>query len=197
MRIPRDLPRLRLTLMTLYAIGGALVALLCAVRFSAEGRRFDLFLCAGFSCTAASWIAYGAAPMIAHGEVASSAGWARLGGNLLGWSLIAYAPFARGVVEDRRAALRHVLGLSVLALITFWILARNASNVLPPLGATGRRRPEMLSGLLALQALATFVTVVDFARRYYRLGEDLDRWLAFGGTLMLFASLAAAPAPSS
>ena len=45
------LPELRLILMTLYAVGGGLVALLTASRFSAEGRRFDLFLCGGFFTT--------------------------------------------------------------------------------------------------------------------------------------------------
>ncbi len=48
LRTSWELPSLHLILMTLYAVGGALVALLSAGRFSAEGRRFDLMLCGGF-----------------------------------------------------------------------------------------------------------------------------------------------------
>jgi signal transduction histidine kinase len=189
LRTSHDLPRLRLTLMTLYAVGGALVSLLCAVRFSAEGRRFDLFLSAGFFTTSVSWAVFGVGPLIATSNPHASLSWARVVGNLLGWGLVAYAPFARGVVEDRKAALRHVLGLAALALTTYWILARNAANVLPALGPSSNGRPALLSFLLAAQAFTNGLTVIGFARRYHARGEDLDRWLAFGGTLMLFASL--------
>src|SRR5207237_8951421 len=53
-----DLPELRLMLMTLYAVGGGLVALLSASRFSAEGRRFDLLLCGGFLTGSVAWFAF-------------------------------------------------------------------------------------------------------------------------------------------
>src|SRR5579884_917770 len=60
-----DLPELRLMLMTLYAVGGGLVALLSASRFDAEGRRFDLFLYAGFLTTTVSWLAFSIVPDVA------------------------------------------------------------------------------------------------------------------------------------
>src|SRR5437867_4335804 len=59
-----DLPSLRLMLMTLYSVAGGLVALLCASRFSAEGRRFDLLLFGGFLTSSLSWVAFGIAPAV-------------------------------------------------------------------------------------------------------------------------------------
>jgi signal transduction histidine kinase len=43
--------------------------------------------------------------------------------------------------------------------------------------------------LLAMLALANLVALAGFARRLHRHGDDLDRWLALGATLTLFASL--------
>src|SRR5712691_175793 len=60
-----DLPELRLMLMTLYAVGGGLVALLSASRFSTEGRRFDLLLCGGFLTGSIAWVAFSIAPDVA------------------------------------------------------------------------------------------------------------------------------------
>src|SRR5260370_41053368 len=60
-----DLPQLRLMLMTLYAVGGGLVALLSASRFSAEGRRFDLLLCGGVFPRSGSLVAFSIAPDLA------------------------------------------------------------------------------------------------------------------------------------
>src|SRR5579859_6022445 len=66
-----DLPQLRLMLITLYAVGGGLVALLSASRFDAEGRRFDLLLYAGFLTTTISWAAFSIVPAVAgvHGDL--------------------------------------------------------------------------------------------------------------------------------
>ena len=44
-------------------------------------------------------------------------------------------------------------------------------------------------GSLAAQALLNLLAVVGFGKRFYERREDLDRWLALGSTLMLFASL--------
>jgi signal transduction histidine kinase len=44
-------------------------------------------------------------------------------------------------------------------------------------------------GALAAQALVHLLAVLGFTERYRVRGEDLDRWLALGSTLMLFASL--------
>src|SRR5207248_7971563 len=46
-----------------------------------------------------------------------------------------------------------------------------------------------LTAALAALALLNLVAVVGFALRFRDRREDLDRWLALGATLMLFASL--------
>ena len=47
----------------------------------------------------------------------------------------------------------------------------------------------MLTGLLAAQALLNLCAVAGFTWRFRDHGDDLDRWLALGSTLMLFSSL--------
>jgi signal transduction histidine kinase len=47
----------------------------------------------------------------------------------------------------------------------------------------------LLTAALAVRALISLVAVVGFGLRYRARGNDLDRWLALGATLMLFASL--------
>jgi signal transduction histidine kinase len=49
--------------------------------------------------------------------------------------------------------------------------------------------PHLLTGALALLAVVNLVGVVGFARRFRARTEDLDRWLALGLTLTLFASI--------
>ena len=103
LRAPHELPQLRLVLTTLYAVGGGLIALLTAIRFSIEGRRFDLLLCCGFSVLSLSWVAFAIAPTIGSDAGSSSGDWAAsLGGVLVGWAVLACAPFVRGVVERPR-----------------------------------------------------------------------------------------------
>jgi signal transduction histidine kinase len=46
-----------------------------------------------------------------------------------------------------------------------------------------------LTGGLAALALLNLLALVGFGKRFYEHREDLDRWLALGSTLMLFASL--------
>src|SRR5207249_4979150 len=87
------LPELRLILMTLYAVGGGLVALLTASRFAAEGRRFDLCLCGGFFTTSVAWAAFGVGPAVTGLPEHRAETWAGLAGILLGWALVAVAPF--------------------------------------------------------------------------------------------------------
>ncbi len=43
-----------------------LIALLTAIRFGIEGRRFDLMLCGGFSVLSLSWVAFAIGPAIAR-----------------------------------------------------------------------------------------------------------------------------------
>jgi signal transduction histidine kinase len=47
----------------------------------------------------------------------------------------------------------------------------------------------VLAGLLSAQALLNLLAVIGFGLRFREKGEDLDRWLGLGSTLMLFASL--------
>src|SRR5439155_3183525 len=103
------LPELRLMLMTLYAVGGGLVALLSASRFAAEGRRFDLVLCGGFFTTSVAWAAFGVGPAVTGLPEHRTETWAGMAGILLGWALVAVAPFVRGRVENRRTALVDLL----------------------------------------------------------------------------------------
>src|SRR5204863_10129398 len=57
-----ELPQVRLVLDTMVALAAVLVAVLAGVRFSVDGRRLDLPLCAGFSLPAGSTFRFGIAP---------------------------------------------------------------------------------------------------------------------------------------
>src|SRR5579863_9755360 len=184
-----DLPQLRLMLMTLYAVGGGLVALLSASRFNAEGRRFDLLLCGGFFTGSLAWVAFSIAPELAGVGDHRPATWAGLAGVLLGWTLVAIAPFVRGRVEERRKALAELLGGATLALALFWVGASAAGGRLPNIHATQGREPALLTAMLASLALVNLAALIGFGNRFRNHGEDLDRWLALGSTLMLFAAL--------
>ena len=184
-----DLPQLRLMLMTLYAVGGGLVALLSASRFSAEGRRFDLLLCGGFLTGSLAWVAFSIAPDLAGLSDHRAATWAGLAGVLLGWTLVALAPFARRRVEERRKALFELLGGVALTLALLWVVAHAAGAALPDIHTAQGREPALLTATLAALALVNLIALVGFGNRFRVHGEDLDRWLALGSTLMLFAAL--------
>jgi signal transduction histidine kinase len=183
-----ELPQLKLVLATLFALAGALIALLTATRFAVEGRRFDLLLCCGSFVTAASWFAFSVLPAIARTEAHRTELWAGVAGPIIGWGLIAAAPFMRGRVHRRRAVLVDGLALGVGALVLAWLASRALGVALPPLDA-GARAPASLMGALAAQGLVHLLAVIGFTDRYRTRGEDLDRWLGLGSTLMLFASL--------
>jgi signal transduction histidine kinase len=184
-----DLPQLRLMLMTLYAVGGGLVALLSASRFSAEGRRFDLLLCGGFLTGSVAWVAFSIAPDLAGLNDHRAATWAGLAGVLLGWTLVALAPFARRRVEERRRALFELFAGIALALALLWVVAHAAGAALPDIHAAQGREPALLTAMLASLALVNLTALIGFGNRFRTHNEDLDRWLALGSTLMLFAAL--------
>lgn len=69
-----------------------------------------------------------------------------------------------------------------------WLALRSAGGALPPIDPHSET-PGLLTGSLAAQALLNLLAVVGFGKRFYEGREDLDRWLALGSTLMLFASL--------
>src|ERR671933_841485 len=74
-----------------------------------------------------------------------------------------------------------------------WTASHALGNTLPELSphpaAENDGVPFMLTGFLAAQALIALCAIVGFGRRFRDRGDDLDRWLALGSTLMLFASL--------
>ncbi|HEX7082506.1 MAG TPA: histidine kinase [Gaiellaceae bacterium] len=185
-----ELPQLKLVLATLFALAGLLIGLLTATRFAIDGRRFDLVLCAGSLVTAGSWLAFSVAPAIAETQGHRTESWAAVVGRIAGWMLIAAAPFAR--VRVRRASPEAALAIAgsacVVVLALAWGASRALGSTLPDLD-TGGAAPPPVMGALAAQGLVHLLAVIGFSDRYRTRGEDLDRWLALGSTLMLFASL--------
>jgi len=128
--------------------------------------------------------------VISHTAGSHTELWAAIIGRMIGWGLIAAAPFARGRAKHRRASLGNGLVISVATLITVWGLSRSLGVALPNLDPTfDRTVPASLNGALAAQAMLFLLAVVGFSNRFRLKGEDLDYWLALGSTLMLFASL--------
>ncbi|HET7043972.1 MAG TPA: ATP-binding protein [Gaiellaceae bacterium] len=191
------LPALRTVLDTVTVLGGVLVAVLAGARFSVEGQRLDLLLAAGFFTGAASLFSFEIVPILGGGVVHAPETWSADTGRLLSWALIAVAPapFMRGRTRRRRRTIGNVLVLLLLALGAIWVAAHTISAGLPDLTPLDDQRPALLVGMNAANALLELLALIGFGVRFRDLGEDLDRWLAFGATLMLFASLHAMIAP--
>jgi signal transduction histidine kinase len=190
LRTSWELPEARLVLDTAVALAAALVAVLTGVRFSVEGRRLDLLLCSGFAVLAATNLVFAIAPVLGGQPVHRIEGWARLGGRVLGWILIAYAPWARGRINDRRrAAVNATFGLGFL-LATIWLVCNSLGTRLPAFDwEPGYGVPAPLTSVLAIQAMLSLLALVGFAARFHLRSEDLDRWLALAATLALFSEL--------
>lgn len=184
-----ELPQVRLVLDTLVALAAALVAVLAGVRFSVDGRRLDLYLCAGFSIAACSTFFFGIAPVLGGQPLHRTEQWTWIWSRVLGSTFIAVAPFAKKRVAMRRRELSEVLLLVPFALTFIWALCQSFGNLLPLLAASDRDQPWLLSAALALRALLSLAALVGFGLRYRARGNDLDRWLALGATLALFADL--------
>jgi signal transduction histidine kinase len=184
-----ELPQARLVLDTLVSLAGILVAVLAAVRFSVDGRRLDFWLCAGFSIAAGSTFAFGIAPVLGGQPLHQTEHWAWIWGRVLAGVLIAVAAFARKRVGMRRRALCELFVLVPLGLLALWGIASSFGPRLPSLSATGHNQPHLLAALLAIGALSSLIAVVGFGLRFRARGNDLDRWLALGSTLSLFADL--------
>src|SRR5262249_5203011 len=117
-------------------------------------------------------------------------------GGLVGMALIATAPFVRGHAKSREWALGNALVLAAIVLVLGWAFLHSAAPSLPPLSPPhSAGQPFQLTTVLAFQALLNLVALVGFGARFRRYGEDLDRWLALGATLTLFASLHAVFTP--
>ena len=183
------LPQVRLVFDTSVALAGVLVAVLAGVRFSVDGRRLDLLLCAGFSLAAGSTLCFAIAPVLGGHPPHRREAWALLWGRVLAAVLIAAAAFARRRTAARRRELFELLVLLPGVLVALWSLADSAGPTLPSLFARDHVQPPLLTSLLAVRALASLLAVIGFGLRYRARGNDLDRWLALGATLFLFGDL--------
>ncbi len=190
LRTTWQLPNARLVLDTAVALAAVLVAVLAGVRFSVEGRRLDLLLCSGFGVLAISSIVFAIAPVLGGQPLHRVEAWTYLGARLLGWSLIALAPWARGRINAReRAAANALIGFGLL-LPALWLLCRWLGPHLPPLDwQPAEGPPSALTSVLAIQAMLSLLALIGFGHRFWLLREDLDRWLALAASLALFAEL--------
>jgi signal transduction histidine kinase len=184
-----ELPQARIVLDTTVALAAVLVALLAGVRFSVDGRRLDLLLCAGFSIVAASYFCYTIAPALGGSPPHRTEQWAGVWCRLCASALIAGASLSRKRVTARRRELGELLVLVPLVLLFVWGIASSAGDSLPVLNATDRYAPPLLTATFGLRALLSLTAVVGFGLRYRSRGSDLDRWLALGCTFFLFADL--------
>jgi len=183
-----DLPRLKLVIVTLFALEGLLIAALAATRFTVEGRRFDLLLSTGLFVTGTSWVAFGVIPGI-EDHANRTQLWAALGSRTVGSVLIAAAPLAQGRSRRRRPSLGWAVLASAIILTSAWELSSVSASVLPGPVSPGAPVPPALAGALAVQALVYLLATIGYTERYRTRGEDLDRFLALGSLLLLFASL--------
>ena len=181
-----SLPQLGLVLQTVMAFAGAIIAVLAGVRYAVEGRRLDLLLCTGFLVGSISIAAFAIAPVLNGHPLHRPEAWAGIVGRLLSWTLIAAAPFVRG--RSGSKALANGILTSCIVLFLAWMALRSSAPDLPALDPDSAT-PGVLTGTLAALALLNLLAVVGFGKRFYERREDLDRWLALGATLMLFASL--------
>src|SRR5438876_1185568 len=109
---------------------------------------------AGWSCPATSIAstAFGVGPAVTGLPEHRTETWAGMAGILLGWALVAVAPFVRGRVENRRTALVDLLVGLTIVLFLVWAASRALGLGLPELGQ-GRTVPSLLTGTFALLAL--------------------------------------------
>jgi signal transduction histidine kinase len=181
-----SLPELGLVLHTVIAFAGVIIALLAGIRYAVEGRRIDLFLCAGFLVASVSIVGFSIIPVLGGAPVRGPEAWGAIVGRLLGWGLIAAAPFVRG--RSGPKALANTLVAACVLLLLAWLALRSWASGLPSLDPSSDT-PNLLVGALSALALVNLLALVGFGKRFHERREDLDRWLALGSTLMLFASL--------
>ena len=181
-----SLPELRLVLQTIASFAAGIIAVLAGVRYSVEGRRLDLLLCTGFLVASVSTAAFSIIPALNGHPIHRPEGWGAVVGRLFSWVLIAAAPFIRGRSGPR--ALANTILAALVVVFLGWLALRSVASALPAL-EPGADTPGLLAGSLAALALLNLLALVGFGRRFYERREDLDRWLALGATLMLFASL--------
>src|SRR5919197_406535 len=149
----------------------------------------ESLLFAGFSLVAGSTFCFGIAPILGGQPLHRTEQWSWIWGRVLAGVLIAAAAFARRRTAARRRELFELLVFVPAILILIWMFADSFGDALPSLTATDRTQPPLLTATLALRPLASLVAVVGFGLRFRAPGNDLDRWIALGATLSLFADL--------
>jgi len=185
-----ELPELRLVTQTAVTLAAGIVALLAGVRFAVEGRRLDLLLCTGFLVAAVSTFAFTIAPVFGGQPIHRPEGWAGIVSRLFSWVLIAAAPFAHGRSKWGHRVLGNSCLAAAVAVLLIWTACRALHGTLPALDPhSAAETPLLLTGMLSAQTLLNLLAVVGFGLLFREKGEDLDRWLGLGATLMLFASL--------
>ena len=189
LQTPYDAPQLKLVLQTVFMLTGGLVAVLSATRFSVEGRRFDIFLFARILRHVAV-----AARVL---DPADGRRFRRTADRVLGerrrqhcrLGLIAAAPLARGHVARRGALIVYAMATGAAILESSgWGSTCSARHCRRSPRATRRVPPRCRRRWRRWHSLL-LVAVVGFTNGFRRGGEDLERWLALGGTLMLYATL--------
>jgi signal transduction histidine kinase len=183
------LPEARLVLETVVALAAAAVAVLAATRFSVEGQRIDLLLCAGFAATAVGGIVFEIVPALGGDALGPIEAWAGLLARLTAAVLVAAAAFAPGrVVERRRSLVAAGAGLAT-ALGTGWAVLHIYGVSLQVVEPVEGERPLVLALMLAVVALLTLVAAVGFGLRFRRERRSMDSWLAVALMLLVFADL--------
>jgi signal transduction histidine kinase len=183
-------PELRLVMSTVITLAGGVVALLAGARFAVEGRRSDLCLSCGFFVGAVGTVVFAIAPSLDGDPVGKTEGWADILSRLVGFGLIAAAPFVRGRIATQGRTLQLWLLACTVAIAVIWGLADSMEALLAPLvDPSDETPPLLLTFSLAIQAMLALVALVGFGLRFRAHGEDLDRWLALGATFLLFTAL--------
>jgi signal transduction histidine kinase len=184
------LPDLRLVLQTAVALAAGIFAVLAGLRFSVEGRRLDLLLSTGFFVAGLSTVGFSIAPVLGGQPIHRAEAWSGVVTRFGAWILIAAAPFARGRSRMGQRALGNFCFAAGLGVLIIWAAMRSSASWLPAIDTRSTSTaPPLLTGWLAAQALLNLLALVGFGLRFRGKREDLDRWLAYGATLMLFASL--------
>jgi signal transduction histidine kinase len=186
-----EVPALGLVLDTAITLAGGIVAVLAGIRYSVDGRRFDLLLSSGFFVVAASTLLFEIVPVLDGTMPKRVEAWAAIFGALAATGLIAAAPFVHGSWSSRQRVLANAVGILFAFLIGLWIGLRALGEALPVLQATATSPdpPALLSVVLSVQALLSLVALIGFGLRFRNHGDDLDRWLASAATLSLFSAL--------
>ena len=190
LRTTFEAPELGLVISTSILLTATIVAVLAAVRFSVDSRRFDLLLTCGFFVAALATAAFAIVPALDGNPVGRAESWTDAGARVLAMALVAAAPFARGRSTLGPLALRGALAACAAGLTLLWFLGSWAGGLLPELAPPNRSdAPALLTLSVGLEALCGLAALVGFGLSYRSRRENLDRWLALGATLLLFSSL--------